>query len=157
MHVSDSAQAMQTARRLCEQTGMRLTPKRAAVLSILLDSNGPLSAYDLMDRYREVQGQPLSAMSTYRMLNMLVDVGLVHKLETTNQFLACQHITCNHRHDTQFLICDSCRAVSEVTIEPAILRKLEKAAASAGYMLPTPQLELHGTCARCQESARRPD
>jgi Fur family zinc uptake transcriptional regulator len=156
MHESERGQAMQTARQLCEQTGTRLTPKRAAVLSILLEAKGPLSAYDLMDRYRAVQGQSLSAMSTYRMLNLLVDVGLVHKLETTNQFMACQHITCDHRHDTQFLICDRCHAVSEVTIEPAILRKLERAAAGAGYLLPTPQLELHGICQTCQKRPPKP-
>jgi Fur family transcriptional regulator, zinc uptake regulator len=150
MQQEKRVRTIRLASELAQHAGTRLTRKREAVFSILLDEGGPISAYDLIERYRETCGDSLSAMSAYRMLNVLVELGLVHKLETTNQFIACQHITCSHSHNTQFLICDTCDTVAEINVAPSILRNLARAAEGAGFRLPTPQLELHGICSACQ-------
>lgn len=139
------------ARAECDRAGVKLTRKRQNILVLLLQSGLPLSAYEIVDRYREQHGESLPAMSVYRILALLVDNGLVHKLETTNQFLPCAHITCDHEHEIpQFLICDSCHAVAEVGLRKTLIKELHDSVKRTGFELTHQQLELHGTCAKCR-------
>ncbi len=149
-------QALQKARDECSRNGLRLTDKRGNVLKILLQSFEPLSAYDIADRYRTEVGESLSAMSAYRMLDFLQQAGLVHKLETTNQYVACSHITCEHEHQVpQFLICDRCHAVKEVGLRRQLLNELKASIENTGFALSSQQLELHGICRQCRNNAEQ--
>ena len=144
-------QAIAQAQVECRQTGQRLTEKRCNVLKILLHSDIPLSAYDIADLYRDTFRESLSAMSAYRMLDFLLHAGLAHKLSTTNQYLACAHISCEHEHEIpQFLICDRCHAVTEVGLRKQLLRELKSSIEKTGFMLASQQLELHGLCKKCR-------
>ncbi len=136
----------------CLQSGLRLTKKRRNVLQILLQEEEPLSAYDIVERYKKTIAEPLSAMSAYRMLDFLLAAGLVHKLETTNQYLACSHIICEHQHQIpQFLICDQCHKVEEVGLCKQLLDELKASIENTGFSLLSQQLELHGLCANCKK------
>ncbi len=135
----------------CNLNGLRLTEKRRNVLQILLEAGEPLSAYEIAEKYRPAIGQPLSAMSAYRMLDFLLQAGLIHKLETTNQYVACSHIACEHTHEIpQFLICDQCHSVQEVGIRKALLMELQASVADSGFEIDSLQLELHGLCQQCR-------
>jgi len=91
-------------------------------------------------------------MSVYRMLDFLMQNGLAHKLTTTNKFLACSHINCDHTHQApQFLICDSCNAVNEIGLDKTLISALEKSINAIQFQLNSPQLELHGLCEGCQK------
>lgn len=139
----------------CVTAGVRLTEKRQNVLSLLLENAVSLSAYEIVDLYRDTFGESLPAMSVYRMLGFLVDNHLVHKLETTNQFIACAHIRCDHEHEApQFLICDQCHEVKEVGIKKSLMAEINSSIESTGFFLPNQQLELHGLCAHCKSSAK---
>lgn len=137
----------------CQQLGERLTPKRERLLTLLLAAEGPKSAYDLINDHEAAYGESPAAMSVYRMLNFLVEAGLVHKLATTNQFLACSHISCDHDHEVpQFLICDNCQAVEEVGIQRSLMAELKASASRVGFRMGSQQLEVHGLCRRCTTS-----
>jgi len=137
--------------RECNRSSLRLTDERCNVLKILLQVTEPLSAaYDIADHYKTEYGESLSAMSAYRMLDFLLQAGLVHKLETTNQYLACLHIVCEHEHQVpQFLICDQCHSVIEVGLRKQLINELKTSIASTGFVLSNQQLELHGLCEVC--------
>lgn len=135
----------------CERTGVKLTPKRQNILLVLLRSEAPLSAYEIVEHYREMYHESLPAMSVYRILNFLVDNKLVHKLETTNQFLPCAHIACDHEHEVpQFLICDKCHFVEEVGLRKTLVKELQESVKKTGFEMSNQQLELHGTCTKCR-------
>lgn len=137
----------------CQERGERLTPKRQRLLALLLEAQGPKSAYDLIADHDQAYGEAPAAMSVYRMLNFLVDAGLVHKLATTNQFMACTHIACDHSHERpQFLICDECHGVEEVSIHRNLLVELKASAEEVGFLMGSQQLEVHGRCKRCTQS-----
>ena len=138
----------------CQSLGERLTPKRERLLALLLATQGPKSAYDLIAEHESVYGEAPPAMSVYRMLNFLVDAGLVHKLATTNQFMACSHIACEHDHQVpQFLICDTCHGVEEVGMQRSLLNQLKASAAEVGFDMGNQQLEVHGRCKRCTKKS----
>ncbi|WP_051227821.1 Fur family transcriptional regulator [Oceanospirillum beijerinckii] len=140
------------ARQNCQQLGVRLTPKREKVLRVLLNADQPLSAYDVVDLFKEQFSENLPAMSAYRILTFLLDNGFVHKLETTNQFISCRHISCDHQHEPpQFLICDRCNAVKELSIGKQTLTELNNGIEQSGFVLVRKQLELHGLCQECQQ------
>lgn len=148
----DLNQVIAKARQECAVAGVKLTPKRENVLSTLVQEQAPLSAYDIVEKYREQYGAPLPAMSVYRILDFLVTHRLAHKLETTNQFLACAHIACDHDHAIpQFLICDNCHSVQEVGLRKTLVQELHASVSQTGFTLGKQQLELHGLCAQCQQ------
>jgi len=142
--------SIQKAQSECSRTGLRLTDKRCKVLKILLQAAEPLSAYDIADQFKTSYDESLSAMSAYRMLDFLMHANFVHKLETSNQYLACSHICCEHEHELpQFLICDQCHTVKEIGLRKQLLNELKDSIESSGFVLSSQQIELHGTCDNC--------
>ncbi|MBX3618233.1 Fur family transcriptional regulator [Nitrosomonas sp.] len=148
---ADIDQIIKRSQEVCASTGNKLTEKRKNVLTVLLASTIPLSAYDIVDKYKAQFQESLPVMSVYRMLDFLIQEKLVHKLETAGQYMSCAHITCNHQHETpQFLICDRCGSVKEIGIKKHIIEDLERSIQSTGFALAHQQLELHGVCKQCQ-------
>ena len=142
--------SLQKAQHECNQAGLRLTDKRYKVLKILLQAEEPLSAYDIADHFNQEFAGSLSAMSAYRMLDFLMQVNLIHKLETSGQYLACSHISCEHKHELpQFLICDQCHNVEEIGLSQPLIKELKDSISNTGFILSRQQLELHGLCKDC--------
>ena len=90
-----------------------LTRNQALVFDALSASEAPLSAYTILDKLR---GDGFRApLQVYRALEKLQDLGLVHRLESINAFVACAHPDqdcCSHGL-TAFTICESCGKVTE--------------------------------------------
>lgn len=141
------------AEQLCAESNVKLTEKRRNILSVLLSSNGkPMSAYDVAEHYKQYFSAPIQVMSAYRMLDFLVEEDLAHKLDSTNQYIACSHIACDHEHKAaQFLICDECQSVDEVILHDDVKQAIDKSVARKGFHIQQSQLELHGLCDRCSQ------
>ena len=130
-----------------------LTNKRQKIFDIVLGAEKPLSAYDIADQYQKSFGSTIPAMSVYRILKFLSNEGLVHKLESINQYVVCGHLNCEHEHSSaQFLICDSCNTAKEITLTDDIHQLLLEGIAKTGFKLDSLQFELHGICAVCQQT-----
>jgi len=157
---SDCAQqTLQQAEMLCALRGGRLTQKRKRILDLMLHADRPLSAYQIAELYSERHKQGLSIMSVYRMLSFLTSVQVIHRLETTNQYVACAHIDSADTHDTRhltakFLICDQCKQVLETSLREDVLQQLNHDVECSGFTMEQEQLEIHGTCRAC---ADKPD
>lgn len=134
------------ARDFCENRGARFTSLREKVYALLLEQEGAVGAYELLDSLKltETNAKPATV---YRTLDFLLEFGLVHKLESTNAFVACHHFDCNH--PVQFLICDSCGEVREIQ-SAGLKDTLDKQAQSVGFKVIKQTIEAHGTCAACQ-------
>lgn len=144
-------QTLQKVKQFCQQRGLKLTAKRSNVLQLMLTEKKGLSAYDIVDRYLVQYQQKISPVSVYRMLDFLIATGLIHKLSSDSQYIACSHITCSHRHKMPLLlICNSCHQVEEVAVAKELSPALENNIVSTGFQLQDKQLELHGICQNCQ-------
>lgn len=145
------SKALRKAETTCQEMGVKLTAKRKNVLATLLRSEIPLSAYEIAEQYRLDFDEVIPPMSVYRMLDFMIVENLAHKLNSNNKYIACAHITCDHKHETpEFLICDSCHKVSEIGIRTETIQALRDSVESANFYLSSPQLELHGICGRCK-------
>lgn len=138
------------AEKQCNLHGTRLTEKRKRVLSVLLQSKIALSAYELIDVYKNEFGSSLPAMSIYRILDFLQKEHLVHKLDLANKYVACAHIASDHSHTvSQFLICKNCQKVKEVNISKSMISEFKKNVEGTGFNLVSQQLEMNCICDNC--------
>ncbi len=131
---------------ICRQRGGRMTPQRRAVLGKLLKGRVPLSAYELRDLLLP-EDASITPASVYRCLDFLVDHGLVHRLETTRSFIACDHP--DHPHVVQFLICRQCGTVVEAE-DKRVSAAAENLGNRLGFAVDQRTVELTGVCATCK-------
>ena len=135
---------MKEAEELVSAKGQKLTPIRRKVLHLLLESEEPAIAYDLLDN---LDGLGAAKPPTvYRALDFLQAMGLVHKIESMNAFVACGHI--QHEHSAVFLICESCGTAEELhAIETSAA--LSKETSTAGFAIENAVIEARGICRKC--------
>ena len=129
----------------------RLTRNQKLVLDALRDDGGPLTAYNLLDRLRDhgLRAPP----QIYRALDKLVETGIVHRLESRNAFVSCNHAHCGG-DGLLFAICNHCGAVEELEA-PDITPALEAASAPIGFRPSVLIGEVRGVCSACHESSIR--
>jgi Fur family transcriptional regulator, zinc uptake regulator len=136
---------LEMAALACARQGARLTDLRRDVLSLILEAEGPLTAYQLLDRLKETRKGAVPP-TIYRALDFLMEQRLIHKVERLNAFIPCTEG--GHRHPVQFLICRQCGMVAEID-DRAAAKALEHAAEREGFHPRNAVVEIEGTCAAC--------
>ncbi len=87
-----------------------LTKNQKIVFNLLQNSGEPLKAYTILENLkREGLKSPLQV---YRALDKLVELGIIHKIESQNSFIACSNSNC--ASNTAFTICRKCGDVKEI-------------------------------------------
>ncbi|HVY85648.1 MAG TPA: Fur family transcriptional regulator [Caulobacterales bacterium] len=142
----DHASHISEAERRCAEAGESLTPLRRRVLELLVDHEGPAKAYDLLAQLGQGQG-PAKPPTVYRALDFLVRMGLAHRIESINAFVACGIGSC--ARSTIFLICEKCGATEEVDAGHALV-DLSEAAARDGFQIRRTMIEASGVCSECR-------
>ena len=122
------------------------------MLTKLFDAARPATAYELLDLVRP-EDASITPASIYRSLDFLVEMGLVHRLDSTRSFVACEHP--DHPHAGQFLICRECGTVVEAE-DKRIARATEDLGERYGFTLDHRTLELTGLCGICRSDDARP-
>lgn len=151
-HSCNTQHILQRAEQRCIQSGVRFTEKRRRILSILVESHIPLSAYDVADLYHKIHSEKIPPMSVYRMLDFLVEETLAHKLSSANKYVACSHIGSQHHHTvSQFLICKQCNKAEEIDVPQSFMEQLMALSQNAGYRLVKDQFELECVCSNCDK------
>lgn len=131
----------------CQKNRLKFTDIRRRVLEILLDQEGAMGAYEILDVLRG-EGRGAQPPVAYRALDFLTSNGFAHKIERINAFVACTHP--GHDHAPAFMICRSCDAVSEAHREPQH-SQLNQAAAAQGFVIEHTVVEAEGICAKCAD------
>lgn len=123
-----------------------LTRNQSLVLGALEKAEGPMSAYAILDKLR---GDGLRApLQVYRALEKLLDMGLAHRLESINAFVACAHPHCHASGLIAFAICEKCGQVSEFSDE-IVRQRLDNWASAEGFRPTRTTMEIRGECRRC--------
>lgn len=132
---------------LCMQNNERFTDNRRHILAALAKLNEPVGAYQLLDLVKNDLPSAKPA-TVYRALEFFIALGLVHRIDSSNQYLICNHA--EDKHDAQFLICDTCGSVQELEVDSGLIRSLQNRAKSHGFRVGNHSFEVHGQCAGCQ-------
>ena len=124
----------------------KLTKNQQVVFDALRDSDGPLSAYQILDM-DNVRSKGLKApLTIYRALEKLIKIGLVHRIESLNAFVACDLE--QHTEPPAFMICQDCKHIIEVGSQN-LQRSVRKQAAEQGFEVEHMHLEVTGRCRKC--------
>ncbi len=143
MHTNNTL--MTLAKQYCDDKGLRLTPPRLYVLSILSTSKEPMGAYDILDKLGQHIDRP-KPPTAYRAIDFWREHGFIHKIESLNSYLTCCE---DHSHkNVHFLVCDGCNGVQEVH-----QHEHEEKHLPAGFLAKKTVTETHGTCGTCVDQA----
>ena len=137
---------LEEAEAMAARRGQRMTKIRRKVLRLLLESEEPSKAYDLL---ANLDGEGAAKPPTiYRALDFLQEAGLAHKIESLNAYVPCGHTS--HKHSAVFLICEECGAAEElhaVATNEALRAETE----AAGFRMRQAVIEARGVCRDCAD------
>lgn len=138
--------ALEQAVRLCKEKEVRFTATRKQVLKLIWQSHKPVGAYELLPQL-EKTGFNSAPPTVYRALDFLLDMNLIHRINSLNAFVGCSHP--EQSHANCFFICKRCGIAQEVSSEPLaeMCRKLEK---KLGVKISENIAEFSGICPPCQ-------
>ncbi len=120
------------------------TPRQQLIYEYLRQKKTPQGAYDILDACREHGFRAPSQI--YRVLNKLIEFGLIHKVESLNAYIACEQQ--HNVGQSMVAICNSCGSVKEMATAD-FADQLEKFDGWDGF---TPQelaVEVKGRCSSC--------
>lgn len=145
--------ALSTARRLCEERGIRLTPLREQVLQLVWQSHKPLGAYAILDLLAEQSsgGKRQAPPTVYRALEFLLEQGLVHRINSLNAFIGCSQPRAEHH--SHFLICQQCKSTVEI-VDTALDETILALAQRSQFTPASTFVEITGHCSTCRRTAR---
>ncbi|MBR7828742.1 transcriptional repressor [Actinospica sp. MGRD01-02] len=128
----------------------RATRQRAAVTSLLDETEDFVSAQQLHDRLRH-RGDSVGLTTVYRTLQSLAETGQVDVVRTDEGESVYRRCSSGSHH--HHLVCRSCGTAVEVE-GPAVEAWAGKVAAEHGFIQVEHTVEIFGTCANC---AAKPD
>jgi Fur family zinc uptake transcriptional regulator len=144
------AKALATAEKVCARQNKQLTPIRRRVLELIWNRHAPIRAYDILGGLKKSDGA-LAPPTVYRVLEFLLEAGLIHRIDALNAFIGCE--SPSDGHACQILVCSSCKRVQELD-DPAIIEVLSQKAKAAGFTAAAQSVEIKGLCASCSKRKR---
>ena len=122
-----------------------MTAKRAAILQVLRESEGHLTADEIF--FLAKLKMPSIAMATvYNNLNAMNDAGIVERTHIDGSADCFELVTEPHDH----LLCDACGRISDIRI-PTLSQTLETA---LGEKIEHYDLTVHYVCPDCRRKRR---
>jgi Fur family ferric uptake transcriptional regulator len=138
------------ARDLLRRHGLRCAGPRVEVLTRLIEAHRPLSAHELIE---VLEHDGINEATIYRTLNTLAGVGISRPVEMNGRKRLYEvHVEDDCVEAHAHFICRGCGGVS-------CLEELETPASipamlHGNYQVERQQLNLYGSCPRCQEVPR---
>ena len=132
----------------CRRQKLRFTEHRRKVLEIIASSHKPLGAYDILEQMN-FSGRRQAPVVAYRALDFLINLGLVHRLNSLNAFVACMAV--GEDHTAQFLICRNCKNVGELN-SIRVSDQIVNDAVQIGFRADQQVVEIIGICSECGDS-----
>ncbi|MDR1677368.1 MAG: transcriptional repressor [Deltaproteobacteria bacterium] len=133
----------------CAEKGGHLTRLRRFLMGILLKKGQPVKAYDLIEESARL-GCRLTPATVYRVLDFLMEHGLVHRVNALNSYLACSCYDPYLEHQPLLLVCPSCQKTTEIN-DPALSDLFFSKLEALGHSISDGSIEVRSRCSLCAE------
>ena len=144
------AERVALAMSLCAARGNKLTTLRLQVLELLWEKGRPTGAYALIEALERRHSRRVRPPTIYRALEFLMSQRLVSRIESRNAYVPRAHP--ERQHECLFFICKICGTSTELE-NPRVVQVLAEDAASLGYRVDRPVVEVEGACPNCLPAA----
>ncbi len=130
---------------LLRERGLRATPRRLQLLSLLARAERPMSAHEIKAKWKRGR---IDLVTLYRALDALVAATLARRVDLRHGHIDYEiNRSGNHHHH---LVCTGCGVIEEVTACPGKnLGELALARSAKFASLEEHALEFFGTCKAC--------
>ena len=129
------------------QKEKNLSKNQQIIFNLIHKSPEPLKAYTILFN---VQKKGIKAPpQVYRVLDKLVEMGKIHKIESKNAFVACRNSDCEISKATAFSICEKCEVVDEIS-DIKLSKYLSNFNHKKGMKFKRFNLEFFGLCKKCK-------
>ena len=148
MRESDRVEKLREFEALCRSKGLPLTVQRRAILEAVLESDDHPTA----DRVFEVVEERIPGVSrttVYRVLDTLVELGMIRRVQNTGSAIRFDGKTHRHHH----LICCQCGRMADLETPELNELPLPKGKPQ-GFQIDDYTVQFIGTCPECQESQK---
>ena len=146
-HQRSIRRAVSCAEAICKREGQRFTDLRRQVLMLVLANHEPVTAYDLLKELRREKGNA-EPPTVYRALEFLQHLGLVHRIESLNAYIGCDHP--EREHVFQFMICVQCKQAVEIADDGIMTGAIQSKADELGFQVQSQTVEIAGICRSCR-------
>lgn len=124
-----------------------MTQVRCQITETFFATSDHLTALDLWTRLRHKKNISMSAI--YRTLDLLVQGGLVRKLDLGDSLAHYEPVLGHTRHE--HLICTNCSKIIEFTL-PDLEEQFFETAERHGFIHQRHELKIFGLCPECQKN-----
>jgi Fur family transcriptional regulator, zinc uptake regulator len=149
-HATCLDDAIRSARAAFNRHAMQFTPLRERVFREIAGSHKAVGAYDVLNSLAKT-GTRLTPASVYRIINMLVEIGVVRRFESRNAYYA------SHSADPMsprlVLACEVCGRVADAD-GVQMFRGIRRALGRSAFSPRTAIMEVLGLCAHCAQANR---
>ncbi len=164
--------------KVLRAAGQRVTPVRLAVVRVLGAASAALDAAGVREAIRldqrapgvrkragggeETAAERVDRVSIYRTLNMLVEVGIAHRIDAGDRVFrysltdhtGCDHAGGHHQHEHPHIVCDTCGSVECLTGAQVIIKHSPRAEPSR-FSVRAQEVTLRGLCERCEQAGAK--
>lgn len=133
--------------------GLRASKNRDDVICILQNSSTPVSVEDIYEKIKN-QNNKISLSTVYRIIEKLVNLGIVHKVTTLDDNKALYEIIKDSHTHHHYMICVKCKKM--IPIDDCPVKELEKIIADkTGFNITSHKFELYGECENCARKDKK--
>ena len=138
--------------KVLKSKGYKLTQPRKQVLNVLARADKPVSPYDIQKTLRQ-QGNQLNHVTIYRILDLLCEIKLAHKVLSLGGYVICAIGDKDGCH--RFMVCRSCGGLQEFASK-ALCQEENEIAHDLGFCSEQHLSEFLGLCSQCQDNKSNP-
>ncbi len=145
-HIETTSDTLTQALKLLEESSLRKTQGRVALLEILIEKHGPFSVEEI---HHFVQSKKMDLATVYRCLTAFEEISLVRRCDFGDGIARYElHLGSGHHH--HHVICKICRKSEK--IDDCEVAKLETLVEKKGYTRISHNLEFFGICRQCERN-----
>ena len=131
-------------KNLLQESGLKSTEARIALLNLLDKEDNPLDVYSIAESLR-ARGVVMDQATIYRILDVLTEKGLISRLEFGEGKYRYELQKSHHHH----LVCQNCGKIEDT--EGNFIDQIEnEIRTEKGFLVKSHSLEFFGICKNCQ-------
>jgi Fur family transcriptional regulator, ferric uptake regulator len=146
IHTDDRTDWSEHAHAVLARAGLRRGGARERIIELLAREPCALSAVEIEDALRS-QGARTSRASVYRVLELLVEHGLVERVTVGRGLARFERVLASGEHH-HHLLCDRCGRLVAFD-DPALERAIGRVSERLGARVEHHDITLRGACADC--------